>query len=105
MRQHNDRPILAYFHRPAECLDWDSCTLEAARHVSQLIESANPQVHVDHVGSTAAPGCPGKGVLDLLVIYPEGALDSAKQTLQDLGFQPQSGRDPFPEDRPMRVGA
>ena len=51
------------------------------------------------------PGCAGKGVIDLLVLYPSGQLEMAKKALHSLGFQPQGGRDPFPEDRPMRIGA
>jgi GrpB-like predicted nucleotidyltransferase (UPF0157 family) len=40
-----------------------------------------------------------------LVIYPVGALEMAKQALSELGFQRQQSRDPFPEERPMRVGS
>jgi GrpB-like predicted nucleotidyltransferase (UPF0157 family) len=64
-----------------------------------------PGVAVEHVGSTAVPGCAGKGVIDLLIPYGEGELEPIKDTLEDLGFQRQSTRNPFPEDRPMRVGS
>ena len=37
--------------------------------------------------------------------YTEGDLESAKAALDALGFQKQSGREPWPETRPMRVGA
>ncbi len=60
---------------------------------------------MDHIGSTAVPGCRGKGVIDLAVTYTDGALESAKAALHALAFQKQSGREPFPETRPMRVSA
>jgi len=44
-------------------------------------------------------------VIDLLIPYREGELEPVKETLQELGFQRQSTRNPFPEDRPMRVGS
>src|SRR5207244_2447550 len=45
-----------------------------------------------------------KGIIDLAVLYPEGFLAGARAVLDGLGFQKQSGRDPFPESRSMRVG-
>jgi MOSC domain-containing protein YiiM len=39
-----------------------------------------------------------------MVAYGPGELEEAKHTLDELGFQHQSGADPFPEDRPMRIG-
>jgi nicotinamidase-related amidase/GrpB-like predicted nucleotidyltransferase (UPF0157 family) len=97
-------PILPYFERDAAHHEWDESALTAAGYTASLITAAIPGVQVEHVGSTAA-GCPGKGVLDLLILYRGGALDRTKRALSELGFQPQTGRDPFPEERPMRIGA
>ena len=72
---------------------------------AQLIESHLPDVKVEHVGSTAVPGCAGKGVVDLMVLYPPGQLSEVREGLDALGFQRQTGRDPFPEERPMRIGS
>jgi GrpB-like predicted nucleotidyltransferase (UPF0157 family) len=60
---------------------------------------------VEHVGSTSVPGCAGKGIVDLLLVYRDGQLADARDLLDALGFQRQTGRDPFPEERPMRVGS
>jgi GrpB-like predicted nucleotidyltransferase (UPF0157 family) len=60
---------------------------------------------VEHFGSTAVTDLPGKGVVDLLVLYPPGTLAATRETVDALGFQRQSTRDPWPEDRPMRLGA
>jgi len=70
-----------------------------------MIHQHLPHVIVEHVGCTAVPGCAGKGVIDLLIPYREGELEPVKDTLDELGFQCQSTRDPFPEDRPMRLGS
>ena len=40
-----------------------------------------------------------------MVAYTPGNLERAKAVLADLGFQKQTGRDPFPKDHPMRVGS
>jgi GrpB-like predicted nucleotidyltransferase (UPF0157 family) len=99
------RPIGPYQHRPAVCVDHDPRSAEVARRVASLVEPGLPGVVVEHVGSTAVPGCAGKGIVDVLVLYPEGGLAETRNLLDALGFQRQTGRDPFPEDRPMRVGS
>ena len=70
-----------------------------------MIEERVPGIVVEHVGSTAVPGCAGKGVVDLMIPYGGGELSPVKRALEDLGFGRQDTRDPFPEDRPMRVGS
>lgn len=77
---------------------------EVAARLAALIQGRMPDARVEHVGSSAIPGCAGKGVIDLLVTYPPGRLAAARDTLDELGFQRQQGRDPFPEERPMRLG-
>jgi GrpB-like predicted nucleotidyltransferase (UPF0157 family) len=99
------RIIGPYEHRQAVCQDYDPRTAEVARQVAASIRSHLPGVSVEHVGSTSVPGCAGKGIVDLLLLYPEGQLTSARDVLDALGFQRQTTRDPFPEDRPMRTGS
>jgi GrpB-like predicted nucleotidyltransferase (UPF0157 family) len=102
----SDSPlILPYLKKPAVCEDWDPCAPDVARRVAWLIERWLPDVQVEHIGSTSIPGCAGKGVIDLQVVYPPGRLEIVKDVMARLGFQPQQSRDPFPEDRPMRVGS
>jgi GrpB-like predicted nucleotidyltransferase (UPF0157 family) len=90
---------------PATCNDHDPRFFEVAEQVGHLIESHLPDVKVEHVGSTSVPGCAGKGVVDLMILYPPGRLGEVRDGLDALGFQRQTGRDPFPEERPMRVGS
>jgi RimJ/RimL family protein N-acetyltransferase/GrpB-like predicted nucleotidyltransferase (UPF0157 family) len=94
-----------YQDRPAACQNHDPRAAEVARRVAALIESHLPGIVVEHVGSTAVPGCAGKGIVDLMLVYPEGRLETARALLDALGFQRQTTRDPFPEERPMRVGS
>jgi GrpB-like predicted nucleotidyltransferase (UPF0157 family) len=96
--QYPDTPILA-------CYPYDPRAVEVARDVSALIVKGLPDVGVEHVGSTAVPGCDGKGIVDLMVMYPEGLLDAVRQHLDTLGFQRQISGRLFPEERPMRVGS
>jgi GrpB-like predicted nucleotidyltransferase (UPF0157 family) len=94
-----------YTDVPASIHEYDSDAPAVAQRLVDAITAAAPGLSVEHIGSTAVPDCSGKGVVDLMVLYPQGHLARAKQALDQLGFQRQSTRDPFPEDRPMRVGA
>ncbi|HZU12446.1 MAG TPA: GrpB family protein [Chloroflexota bacterium] len=102
------RPILPYDAsgavRGPRCLPPDPRASDVAARLAWLIERWLPDSQVEHIGSTAVP-CDGKGVIDLQIIYPPHRLDAVKDVLGRLGFQPQGGRNPFPEDRPMRIGA
>ena len=99
------RMIGAYEQRPAACREHDPRAMAVAGQVGSLIESHLPGVVVEHVGSTSVPGCAGKGVVDLMVLYPPGRLPAVRDKLGELGFQRQTSRDPFPEERPMRIGS
>lgn len=99
-----ERMIGLYTNAPASYHEYDRRAPEVAGLLAEAITAAGLGLSVEHIGSTAVPGCAGKGVIDLMVLYPPGRLEMARQVLDDLGFQRQSTRDPFPEDRPMRVG-
>ncbi len=75
-----------------------------AERVAALVGERLPGAPVEHVGSTAVPGCPGKGVVDLLLPYAEDDLAAIRSSLEGLGFQLHVGRDPFPPRRPVYVG-
>ena len=96
--------ILPYSSLPAEFRDYDPEAVEVVHLLQDAIGGSDSQLRVDHIGSTSVPGCGGKGIIDLAVLYPEGLLARARTTLDKLGFQKQNGPEPFPEDRPMRVG-
>lgn len=99
------RVIEPYEPQPVACHPWNRRAPAVAARVAALIEGELSDARVEHIGSTAVPGCSGKGVVDLLLLYPPGRLAAARDALAALGFQPQPGPDPWPEERPMRVGA
>jgi GrpB-like predicted nucleotidyltransferase (UPF0157 family) len=101
----SEKKVGAYVHKPAEFRPYDEDYPEVCARVADLIKAALPSVVIEHVGSTAVPNCDGKGVIDLMVLYSEGHLEITKDTLDSLGFQTQPHKDPFPENRPMRVGS
>src|SRR6516165_4883750 len=101
----SERIIGPYEDRQAVCQDYDRRAVEVAQRVATSIGSHLPGLLVEHIGSTSVPGCAGKGIVDLMLVYPEGQLAAARDVLDALGFQRQTTRDPFPEDRPMRTGS
>jgi GrpB-like predicted nucleotidyltransferase (UPF0157 family) len=100
-----ERVIGPYQKQLAVCRDHDPRALQVAGRVAALVEPHLNGVAVEHVGSSSVPGCAGKGIVDLMLTYGAGQLAAARDLLDALGFQRQTGRDPFPEDRPMRVGS
>jgi GrpB-like predicted nucleotidyltransferase (UPF0157 family) len=71
-----------------------------------LIGERLPDTAVEHVGSSSVPSCAGKGTLDLAIPYrDESHLNAINDVLFALGFGRQRNRDPFPQTRPMRIGA
>jgi mannose-6-phosphate isomerase-like protein (cupin superfamily) len=80
-----------YDQVPATCNDHDPRTIEVAEQVGRLIEFYLSGIAVEHVGSTAVQGCVGKGIVDLMILYPPGRLPEVKDVLNALGFQGQTG--------------
>jgi GrpB-like predicted nucleotidyltransferase (UPF0157 family) len=97
--------ILPYAILSAAYVEYDSAAPAVAERVIGLIEAAAPFVKAEHIGSTAVPGCAGKGIVDLVALYPRGKLDDVRKVIDSLGFQHQRAGHEFPEERPMRVGA
>ena len=99
------RLIGPYERRSAEVHPWDARATDVARRVGELIRERRPDLIVEHIGSTAVPGLPGKGIIDLSVEVEPAEIPGIVDALYDLGFQPQPGPDPWPPTRPMLVGA
>ena len=98
-------PILPYSNSGAGYVEYDAAAIDVAAAVGALIENVAPWARVEHIGSTAIPGCAGKGIVDVMVMYPPHRLAATRDALDALGFQPQQAGHMFPLDRPMRVGA
>jgi 5-(carboxyamino)imidazole ribonucleotide synthase len=99
------RPIGPYERRVAEVHEWDPRTVEVAHRVAELVRAQRPDLTVEHIGSTAVAGLPGKGIVDLSIETDPADIPKVVELLYDLGFQPQPGPDPWPPTRPMPVGS
>ena len=96
--------IVLYTESEVHYAHYDFASRHVAASLAEMIVSASFEVDVEHIGSTAVTGCAGKGIIDLLALYPSGSLEATRDALDRLGFQRQSSPDGFPEPRPMRVG-
>ncbi len=105
MFEHVQPIIGSYVSRPAACVDYDPRAAEVARSLAAVIREHLPQVRAEHVGSTAVPGCAGKGIVDLMIAVADGEMATVTELLDRLGFQHQTGEDVFPATRPMRLGS
>ncbi len=99
------QPVIgSYDEPPITCRDFDPRAAEIARHVDGLISRHLPSVRAEHVGSTAVPGCGGRGIIDLLIACPEGDVENVHLLLGRLGFQ-QGSEVLFPPHPPAYQGA
>jgi dephospho-CoA kinase len=84
---------------------WDPRVLDVAERVIAIIGTRRPDLQVEHIGSTAVPGLPGKGIVDLATETDPAAIPDVVAAMYGLGFGPQPGPDPWPPTRPMLVGS
>lgn len=97
--------VYPYWAEPASFREWDKDAPDAAAYLIGSLIKQLPRLQGEHIGSTAIEGCGGKGVIDIMLLYWAGDLEAVRAMLDQRGFQKQTGRDPFPEERPMRTGA
>ena len=64
------------------------------------------EITIEHIGSTAIPDCPGKGVIDMMALYPKEHFGIVYTLLLAMGFQRQGMefRNRFPDERPVMMG-
>ena len=98
-------PIGPYVRLPAVVLPWDPRVVDVVAEVRELIAERRPDLVVEHIGSTAVPGLPGKGIVDLAIAAAPDDVPLVARMLRELGFGPQPGPDPWPPSRPMLVGS
>ena len=98
-------PIGPYVRLQADVVEWDPRAIQVAAAVADLVRERRPDIAVEHIGSTAVPGLPGKGVVDLAIATTPDDLPAVVAVLKELGFGDQPGPDPWPVTRPMLVGS
>ncbi|MDH3973309.1 MAG: GrpB family protein [Deltaproteobacteria bacterium] len=99
--------IIGPYKKPQATFNpYDHRAPEVAKYLKKQIELCVPRVTIEHIGSTAIPSCSGKGVVDLMALYPKESLDVVKSLLSAMGFQRQGKefRNRFPDTRPVMMG-
>ena len=99
------RPIGPYERRPVALQPWDPRVVIVAERVIALINGRRPDLGVEHIGSTAVLGLPGKGIVDLATEADAAEIPAITAAMYELGFGPQPGPEPWPASRPMHVGS
>jgi GrpB-like predicted nucleotidyltransferase (UPF0157 family) len=99
--------ILPYDTRPASYHPYDPRAPVVAARLIAHIEPHLTRATVEHIGSTAIPGCAGKGVIDLMAVYEPGlgALTAARAAVEGLGFEQWRAPKAHPDERPVMVGS
>jgi dephospho-CoA kinase len=98
-------PIGPYERRAAVVQPWDPRMTAAAIRVIELVHGVRPDLDIEHIGSTAVPGLPGKGIIDLGTEADPADIPAVTEALFGLGFGPQPGPNAWPPTRPMHVGS
>ena len=99
------RPILPYRTAPVDLQEWDPGTEAVAIRVAALVNERRPDLAVEHIGSSAVPGLPGKNVVDLGIETDAADVPGVAGLLEELGFERQHGPRAFPPTRPLLLGA
>jgi GrpB-like predicted nucleotidyltransferase (UPF0157 family) len=103
--EHPAIKILLYESAPARCELPEADAAGAAAALVEYLRTELDNLTVEHIGSTAVPGCAGKGILDVMIAPPDSRFVDVRERIDRLGFQRQTTRETFPEERPMRTGA
>jgi GrpB-like predicted nucleotidyltransferase (UPF0157 family) len=99
------KPAIGPYRRaPIQVHQPDPYAPEVARRLIELIATRWPGTPAEHVGSSAVPELPGKGIIDLLLPAEPTDIPAVTQALLELGFQHQLPA-VFPASRPMLWGA
>lgn len=98
-------PILPYSRQPVEYQEYDLRAPQVAGYVIELIKSRIPSVTAEHIGSPAVPGCAGRGVIDLMILYLNEPVEPILDKLDTLGIQWVQRKNDLPDEWPKGAGA
>jgi len=101
------KPVVGPYRKPkASFGPYDPRVSQVAAYLIAATAVHLPGLTLEHIGSTAVKDCPGKGIVDMMALYPEGDLEIAVKLLLAMGFQRQGKefRNRFPDERPVMMG-
>ncbi len=98
-------PLQPYERLPAAVHSADPRAERVFARVRDLVAGIRPDAVVEHIGSTAVPGLPGKGIVDLAIEIAPERIPGLTADLAGLGFSVQGGIASFPPARPMLMAA
>lgn len=98
-------PILPYPRQPVEYLEYDPRAPQVAQYITDLIQFQIPSVTVEHIGSTAVPGCASCGAIDLMILYSDESVEPILDKLDALGFQWVQRKNILSDEWPKGAGA
>lgn len=96
--------IEPYILQPIEFLPFDENLPKIASILTAHLSAIIPNIQVEHIGSTAVPGTPGKNIINLLLVTESDRLDSILDALVRLGFQKSPLNKQESPELPLRVG-
>lgn len=101
--QNQAMELTGYHRGDVEIHEWDPATRDVFEFVREQIARVLPGVAVEHIGSSAIPGMPGKNYVDVMVL-PNGsaATGATAAAIDGLGLEHARGYRP---ERPFFVGA
>ena len=103
--EDRQRPIGPYPREPAAVEAWDPRAPAVAERLASIIGADRPDLVVEHTGSSAVPGLPGKNVIDLGIEVEPEAVAGVAEHLVGLGFERQTSAYAFPPTRPLLLGS
>lgn len=93
-----------YMRNQVEVKPWDPLTAEVVEDFRMALGEQGIPEEAEHIGSTAVPGLPGKGVIDVMIVTSLERIPVVVAALKDLGFQGQPEGIGFPKWRPLLMG-
>lgn len=93
-----------YTRNHVEVKAWNPLSAEVIEVLRIALRERGLPERVEHIGSTAVPGLPGKGVVDAMIVAPLDRIPTIVDTLKEIGFQGQPKGVGFPTWRPLLMG-
>lgn len=93
-----------YTRYQVEVRPWNPLAMGVIEGLRSAVRERHIPEEVEHIGSTAVPELPGKGVVDAMIVAALDRIPTIAAALKDIGFQGQPDGVGFPSWRPLFMG-